>query len=113
MIAAEIRNNETWFAAARLAAYKARLLSKELKVSPRQLRRYSRQLFGCSPQHWLNQQRLLLAMPLLRQRRLVKTVAFDLGFKRVSHFSRQFKHRFGLSPTGYLRWIDRQTVGPV
>jgi AraC-like DNA-binding protein len=39
---------------------------------------------------------------LLKKQRPVKIVALDLGFKQLSHFSREFKRRYGLSPTAYV-----------
>jgi len=93
---------------ARQSGYHAGALSKALKISPRQLRRYMHDYFGCSPQTWLDQQRLQLAGGLLKQHRCIKTVAFQLGFKRVSHFSREFKLHYGVCPTSYIVWHDRQ-----
>ena len=39
---------------------------------------------------------------MLKAYRPVKVVAFDLGFKQVSHFSREFKRYHGLSPKAFL-----------
>jgi AraC-like DNA-binding protein len=69
-------------------------------------------VFGRSAQEWLDELRLSAAAPLLRKRRSVKWVAYNLGFKQVSHFSREFKRHYGLSPTGYLAWTDRQSDWP-
>jgi AraC-like DNA-binding protein len=102
MARADIHNLKHWLELAHKSAYKAQLLSKELNISTRHLRRCTMQLFGCSPQHWLNEQRLILAERLLKETRLVKIVSSDLGFKQVSHFSREFKLRYGLSPTAFL-----------
>jgi AraC-like DNA-binding protein len=43
---------------------------------------------------------------MLKKNRSVKTVCFQLGFKRVSHFSREFKSHYGIPPTEFLRWSD-------
>jgi AraC-like DNA-binding protein len=90
------------------SAYDASLLSKQLKISRRQLERSTLKLFGLSPQNWLNEERLAKAAGLLRKHRLVKYVAFQLGFKQVSHFSAQFKQYYGLSPNAFLAWCDRE-----
>jgi len=52
--------------------------------------------------------RLALAAGMLKKNRSVKTVCFQLGFKRVSHFSREFKSHYGIPPTQFLRWSDLQ-----
>jgi len=90
------------------SSYSAALLSKELNVSPRQLRRRTHANFQSSPQDWLNEQRLVQASKMLKKLRSVKIVAFELGFKQVSHFSREFKLRYGITPTAFLNWTDGQ-----
>jgi AraC-like DNA-binding protein len=90
------------------STYSAPVLSKKLEVSARQLRRYTHACFGRSPQDWLNEQRLVRAGRMLKKVRIVKAVAFQLGFKQVSHFSREFKLQYGISPTDFLAWIDGQ-----
>ena len=98
----DIENLELWHEVARQSRYRLKPLSKQFQVCQRHLRRYSWELFGCSPQHWLDQERLTLAPDLLKELRSVKRAAFELGYKHASHFSRKFKQRYGLSPTAYL-----------
>jgi AraC-like DNA-binding protein len=97
-----IHDLENWQTLARLSGYRASTFCIVTKISPRQLHRYTRLVFSLSPQAWLNEQRLLRAPEMLARDRLVKTVAFDLGFKQTTHFTRVFKLRFGLSPTRFL-----------
>lgn len=101
---------ERWHTMARQSGYRVSRLCTELRVSRRQLQRYTKEIFGLSPQGWLDEERLNKARGMLKECRSVKTVAFDLGFKRISHFSREFKLRYGLSPTAFLTWSDGQTV---
>ena len=58
--------------------------------------------FRTSPGKWLLGKRLDYAAALFRSsRRNVTEIAFDSGFEDVSHFSRAFKTRFGVSPMAY------------
>lgn len=107
MARVEIYDWQWWHKMAGATGYSAERLARELDISRRQLQRYTQQLFGLSPQEWLNQQRLTTAGVLLKQHRSVKLVAFNLGFKQVSHFSREFKSHYGLCPVSFLLWHDR------
>jgi AraC-like DNA-binding protein len=91
-----------WRQAALLSGWHAAVLARELDVSRRQLQRYTRAVFHCSPQKWLNEQRLILAGERLKGLRSVKVVAYELGYKQLSHFSRQFKHFHHVAPTAFL-----------
>ncbi len=58
--------------------------------------------FQMSPGKWLLGKRLDYAAALFRSsKRNVTEIAFDSGFEDVSHFSRAFKARFGVSPVAY------------
>jgi len=105
---APLTNIQQWLKMAEESTYSALVMSKNLEVSPRQLRRYTHTRFGRSPQDWLNEQRLIRAGQMLKKVRMVKTVAFQLGFKQVSHFSREFKLRYGVPPTDFLVWSNGQ-----
>ena len=40
---------------------------------------------------------------MLEKDGLIKAIAFDLGFKSVSHFSHRFKYRYGISPRKFQK----------
>jgi AraC-like DNA-binding protein len=97
-----------WTEFARRAQFRPNLLANALGISHRQLQRYARELFGCSLQKWLKLQRLQHAGYLLVKYGCAKTVCHCLGFKRLSHFSREFKRHYGRSPAGFLAWTNRR-----
>lgn len=101
-MARDIEDLEMWRGLAEKSCYHARALSREMRISRRQLERYTRQMFGVGPQHWLNEQRLGIAHELLIKEGSVKAVAFQLGYKWVSQFSREFKSHYGRSPRAFL-----------
>jgi len=87
---------------ARCSDFNVRKMSRLLRISQRQLQREIRQLFGLRPLHWLKKLRLTAAGVLLKKRRSIKMVSEYLGFKQLSHFSREFKLFHGLTPTQFL-----------
>ena len=97
----DVQTLDQWAKFAQQARYDPEVFAHLLKIGPRQLRRYTRKNLNTSPQRWLDEQRLKRAAIMLKGNELVKTVAFDLGFKSVSHFSNKFKARYGVSPKEY------------
>lgn len=92
---------ERWEQLAGAARYDAKELARLCHLSVRQLERDFRRNLERSPQHWLNEQRIKAAQQLLLAGDPVKKVAFDLGFKQVSHFCRQFKSQYHLTPSQF------------
>jgi AraC-like DNA-binding protein len=73
-------------------------------VSLRTLQRLFRERFGTSPMNWLMETRLREAARLIRDGDdPVTKIAYRVGFKDPSHFTRRFKARFGVSPNEYRR----------
>jgi len=95
-------SKDGWKVLAAIAHYNSKELAKLCELSPRQLQRKFNVLFGRSPQDWLNHQRILAAQQLLLSGEPVKEVAFELGFKRVSHFYRQFKLQSQMTPLQFV-----------
>ena len=83
---------------ARKAGYRSRELARLCQISPRQLERYFRARYKRSPQEWLDELRLHEATDMLRKRKQVKEVAFELGFVHPSHFIRKFKQIYQCTP---------------
>lgn len=88
-------NRLLWEQLAEAAHFDVKELAYLCDVSTRQLQRQFQFLLGRSPQDWLNEQRLKAAQPLLVSGLKVKEVARLLGYKRSSHFCREFKKQYG------------------
>ncbi len=70
--------------------------------SKRALQYAFRERLGCTPRQWIRQQRLERAMDQLQQGgrdRSIRAIALACGYRHMSHFSSDFKQRFGLSPS--------------
>jgi AraC-like DNA-binding protein len=82
--------------------YSTRGLAKRLGISVRQLQRTFQARLQCSPRDWLREVRLQRARDMLQAAASVKQVAYALGFRQQSQFCRDFKLRFGFSPSKAL-----------
>jgi AraC-like DNA-binding protein len=82
----------------------AETLAEIAGVSLRTLQRIFRERFDTSPMSWLMEARLLEAARLIRAGDdPVTKIAYRVGFKDPSHFTRRFKARFGVSPNEYRK----------
>lgn len=81
------------------SAYNVNEMAKRFDITVRQLQRKFKKSLGRTPQDWLNEERMKAAYRLLQDSESVKEVAFELGFKQVSHFCRAVKNRYGKTPT--------------
>ena len=78
-------------------------LARVCHVSLRTLQRHFRKHYNKTLSEWVRELRLDRARALLTTAESVKYVAFELGYKQPSHFTRDFKDRFGVPPST-LRW---------
>ena len=73
----------------------------------RSLSTFKRDFKKCStlsPREWLIHHRLEAAHELIRKGgRKVSEICFEVGFKILSHFSKIYKERYGISPKVYLQ----------
>jgi AraC-like DNA-binding protein len=85
-------------------------ISSEQNISVRSISRFFAQE-GTTPMAWLQKKRLAVAYALLAEGRSnsVTQVAFDCGFKDLSHFGRSFKTTYGVTPRQVML---RRTLGP-
>jgi len=79
--------------------YNATALAKRLNMSLRQLQRLFRRQIGCPPRTWLREERLQIAHRLLLGSASIKEVSLTLSFRQPSQFCRDFRKRFGYTPS--------------
>lgn len=91
------------------ADYHPGKLAERLNISSRQLQRYFRQATGETPKDWLHRQRMKTALRMLKSEDTVKSVAYEVGYKQVSHFSRDFKQHYGITPSKVLKENTEET----
>jgi AraC-like DNA-binding protein len=78
-------------------------LANELHIDPAYLSRVFRRFHNDSPYRFLVRLKMgHAASLLLSSSRLVKDIAFELGFENPFHFSRTFKSVYGVSPENFL-----------
>jgi AraC-like DNA-binding protein len=89
----------SWEQLSQDAGYQPAKLAQLCGVSLRTLQRHFRSAYGATVSEWLRELRLREAYRRLQQGTRVKEVAFDLHFKQLSHFSREFKRAYGVAPS--------------
>ena len=83
---------------AQQADYELKELALECRVSPRHMSRYIRARYQEAARIWLKKLKLQSAEADLAKGKLVKQVAYDLGFSWPCNFSRAFKRLNGVNP---------------
>ena len=98
----------SWEKLAKEAHFRPQALAELCGVSMRTLQRYFRARYNQTVSDWLRELRLNEAHARLKGCDSVKEVAFDLGYRQPSHFTRDFKQRFGVPPRTLM--IHRRVV---
>ena len=82
----------------------ARIAQRSVGTFKREFHEY----YHTTPGRWLTQKRLEYAKDLLdTSKKNVSEIADESGFENITHFSRIFKEKYGLSP---LQYRKRQTM---
>jgi AraC-like DNA-binding protein len=92
-------SENTWETLAVQAKFCPHALASLCNVSLRTLQRRFDRTYGMPVGHWMRQLRLARAYNRIAGGESVKSVAYDLYFKQLSHFSRVFKEAYGVAPT--------------
>lgn len=89
-------------------------MAEALGYSRAHLSRVFKRETGLSPLAFLNQLRLDRGRRLLRERPelTVEQIAFSVGFRDALYFSKQFRRRYGESPTAYRARAVHPEAGP-
>ncbi|WP_341347808.1 AraC family transcriptional regulator [Paenibacillus sp. FSL H3-0469] len=82
-------------------------IAARLGYSPNHCNRAFRQIYGLPPRQYLSDLIIRHAKLLLLDNSLsVESIAYRLGYRDVSHFSKQFKRWTGLPPMGYRQLTE-------
>lgn len=100
---ARLEGIENWDLLVAASDYDATRLALNCGVSLRTLERFFHRKFHASPRQVLHQIRQVRAEELARQGQRTKEIALNLGYKRASHFCKDFKNSHGLSPQSWSR----------
>ena len=77
-------------------------LADQMNMSRMQLYRFTKEVFSCSPNQLLKEQRLLKAKQLLESKSIsIAEVARKCGFSQPAYFSKCFKEKYSCNPKEY------------
>ncbi len=105
--------NEQWEAPARQADFQPARMAKLCRITLRHLERLCHERFQKTPSEWVRELQCRLAKELIMRGYSNKEVAAELKFASESHFCREFKKIYGVSPrtlAPFLAFTCRQNV---
>lgn len=91
--------------------FHVRRCAQKLGISVRTLERVFKQEIGLSPKEYELSHRLAQGELLLLKTSLqVSEIAFETGFRTANNFSRQFKKRYGVTPTEFRKHSSKKDI---
>ncbi len=84
--------------------HQLRMLARSVGMSTFQFARVFRELVGFAPHQYLLNARYRAALHMLLDGASVTDACFQSGFSNLSHFTREFKTRFGHCPSSVRAW---------
>ena len=103
----------TWEKLAQQARYRPQVMADIVGISMRTLQRYFRARYDKTVSDWLRELRLDHAFKMVKSCNSVKEVAFELGYKQPSHFTRDFKKKFGVPPRSLMPAHNHEILPPL
>lgn len=92
-----------WRLSAEESNYSPLRMAERCQVSLRHLERRFKLEVGFTPRVWLKRQRLKSALVRLQDATSIKELAYALHYCQVSHFCRDFKLQFRMTPSEFRR----------
>jgi AraC-like DNA-binding protein len=92
-----------WRLSAEESNYSPLRMAEQCHVSLRHLERRFKLEVGFTPRVWLRRQRLKTALFRLQGTASIKEIAYGLRYCQVSHFCRDFKLQFKMTPSEFRR----------
>jgi AraC-like DNA-binding protein len=92
-----------WRLSAEESNYSPLRMAEQCHVSLRHLERRFKLEVGFTPRVWLKRQRLKTALVRLQGTASIKEIAYGLRYCQVSHFCRDFKLQFRMTPSEFRR----------
>ena len=101
-----IRHAQQYISAHIREKLSVRLIAQEVDVSPSYLTVLFQKNLQISPGEYIRRIKLQESKQMIRENNLNFTeIAAALQYSTVHHFSRQFKEKFGITPTEYARSV--------